>query len=88
MAIEAAVGADRPAIAASKRAVPETLEIDLRFAAIQLAAAAHELTDGRWPAQAASIATHLAAQLLATGERIADAIGYRNWPELERAGAP
>jgi hypothetical protein len=84
MAIETAAGVDRRGVAASKRAVAETLEVDLRFAAIELATAAHELADSRWPAQAASSAVYLAARLLAVGERIADTVGYHGWPEPER----
>ena len=60
------------------------LELDLRFAAGDLAKAAFELADSRWPAPAASTAVYVAAKLLAGGGRIADTVGYESWPERER----
>jgi hypothetical protein len=71
LAIEAAPPTRHAPLSATKRAVADDVEVDLRFAAGDLAKAAFELADSRWPAQAASTAVYIAAKLLAAGGRIA-----------------
>jgi hypothetical protein len=84
LAIETAPPTRHAPLSATKRAVADDVEIDLRFAAGDLAKAAFELADSRWPAQAAVTAVYVAAKLLAAGGRIADTVGYESWPERER----
>ena len=84
LAIETAPPTRHAPLSATKRAVADDVELDLRFAAGDLAKAAFELADSRWPAQAANTAVYIAAKLLAAGGRIADTVGYESWPERER----
>jgi hypothetical protein len=84
LAIETAPPTRHAPLSATKRAVADDVEIDLRFAAGDLAKAAFELADSRWPAQAAVTAVYVAAKLLAAGGRIAETVGYESSPERER----
>jgi hypothetical protein len=84
LAIETAPPTRHAPLSATKRVVADDVEVDLRFAAGDLAKAAFELADSRWPAQAANTAVYIAAKLLAAGGRIADTVGYESWPERER----
>ena len=79
LAIETAPPTRHAPLSATKRAVA-SVEVDLRFAAGDLANAAFELADSRWPAQAAVTAVYVAAKLLAAGGRMADIVGYESWP--------
>lgn len=68
----------------SKRDITEHLGmIVLPSAALDVADAAHELTQHRFPGQAAITTTYLAAQLISAADEIAAAADYHDWPGLD-----
>ena len=70
----------------SKRDIAEHLGmIVLPSAALDVADAAHELTQHRFPGQAAITTTYLAAQLISAADEIAAAADYHDWPGLDDA---
>jgi hypothetical protein len=83
LAIETAPPTRHTPLSATKRAVADDVEVDLRFAAGDLAKAAFELADSRWPAQAANTAVYIRQ---AAGRRRADG-GHRRLRGLARARA-
>ena len=69
-----------------KRDVAEHLGlIVLPSAALDIADAAHELTQHRFPGQAAITTTYLAAQLISAADEIAATADYHHWPALDDA---
>lgn len=83
LAIDAAHPARHP-VRPTRRDVADFLGmVVLRSAALDLAAAAHQLNDSRWPGQAAVTATSLAADLLTAGDEIASAAGYLDWSDID-----
>lgn len=85
---ELAINALRPIIGAPlrarKRDVAEHLGlIVLSSAALDVADAAHELTQQRFPGQASITMTYLAAQLISAGDEIAEAADSQHWPALD-----
>jgi len=67
-----------------KRDIAEHLGlIVLPSAALDVADAAHELTQHPLPGQAAITTTYLAAQLISAGDEIAAAADYHHWPALD-----
>lgn len=83
LAIDAAHPARHP-VQPTRRDVADFLGVVvLRSAALDLAAAAHQLSDSRWPGQAAVTAASLAADLLTAGGEIASAAGYLDWAEID-----
>jgi len=84
---ELAINAVRPVISPlqpRKRDVAEHLGlIVLSSAALDVADAAHELTQQRFPGQASITMTYLAAQLISAGDEIATAADHRHWPTID-----
>jgi hypothetical protein len=67
-----------------KRDIAEHLGlIVLPSAALDVADAAHELTQDPFPGQAAMTTTYLAAQLISAGGEIATAADCRTWAALD-----
>ena len=61
----------------------DRVKIVLPSAALDIADAAHELTQHPLPGQAAITTTYLAAQLISASDEIAAAAGHQHWPALD-----